>query len=133
MKRFYECTFIVNSNIDDAQIEGTIKAAQEAITKNGGQIASIEHIGRRRLAYPIAKKHNGYYATIEFEAESNSIERIERHLTLDENILRYLTLQLDLKELEAKKTRAVYALAASSITVDESVEAVIEAGVEPEV
>jgi small subunit ribosomal protein S6 len=106
MKTYYECTFIVNSGLDDAQIENTIKATEETITKNGGTIVNTDRIGRRRLAYPITKKHNGFYTCIEFEAEARSIEKVERYLTLDENVMRYLTLKLDKRMLDAKRNRA---------------------------
>lgn len=109
MKRFYECTFIVNPGLDDAQIESTVKMAEDTITKNGGEIVNIEHVGRRRLAYPIAKKHNGYYISVEFEAEGRIIEKVERFLTLDENVMRFLTVNLDARELEAKRSRAAFA------------------------
>jgi small subunit ribosomal protein S6 len=109
MKRFYECTFIVNPGLDDGQIENTVKMAEDTIVKNGGAIVNIEHIGRRRLAYPITKKHNGYYISVEFEAEGRIIEKVERFLTLDENVMRYLTVNLDARELEAKRTRVAFA------------------------
>ena len=110
MKRFYECTFIVNPGLDDAQIESTVKMAEDTIVKNGGELVNTENIGRRRLAYPIAKKHNGFYVTIEFEAEGRIVEKVERFLTLDENVMRYLTVTLDARELEAKRNRAAMAL-----------------------
>lgn len=109
MKRFYECTFIVNPGLDDAQIESTVKMAEDTVVKNGGELVNTEHVGRRRLAYPIAKKHNGYYVSIEFEAEGRIIEKVERFLTLDENVMRYLTVHLDPRELEAKRSRAAFA------------------------
>lgn len=111
MKTYYECTFIVNPGLDDAQIETTAKAVEETIVKNGGEIVNIDHIGRRRLAYPIAKKHNGYYICMEFEMDGRSIERVERLLKLDENVIRHLTLKLDKRELEAKRKRAALAAA----------------------
>lgn len=106
MKRHYECTFIVNPGLDDPQIENVVKAVEDSIVKNGGEVVSKEALGRRRLAYPIAKKHNGYYSCIEFEAEGHIIDKVERFLKLDENIMRYLTLQLDKRELDARQRRA---------------------------
>ncbi len=110
MKNYYDCTFIVNPALDDAQTESVVKAVEETIQKHSGVIAVTDRIGRRRLAYPIAKKHNGYYVSIEFEAEGSAIERVERALTLDENVIRYLTLKLDKRQLEAKKLRAAAVL-----------------------
>ncbi|MBN1449321.1 MAG: 30S ribosomal protein S6 [Bacteroidetes bacterium] len=109
MKRYYECTFIVNPGLDDGQIESTVKMAEDTIVKNGGELVATEHIGRRRLAYPIAKKHNGYYVTVEFQAEGRIVEKVERFLKLDENVMRFLTLTLDDRELEAKRNRIAFA------------------------
>ena len=109
MKRYYECTFIINPGLDDAQIESTVKMAEDTVAKNGGELVNTDHIGRRRLAYPIAKKHNGYYVCLEFEAEGRIVEKVERFLTLDENVMRYITVALDARELEAKRNRAAMA------------------------
>ncbi|MDH7515269.1 MAG: 30S ribosomal protein S6 [Bacteroidota bacterium] len=106
MKNHYECTFIINPVLDDTQIENTIKSIEEMIAKNGGVIVATDRIGRRRLAYPIAKKHNGFYVCTDFEAEGSAIERIERYLTLEENVMRYLTIKLDKRQLAAKTSRA---------------------------
>jgi len=110
MKRFYECTFIINPGMDDAQMENTVKSTEDTISKNGGEVASIDRIGRRRLAYPIGKKHNGFYICMEFEAEPHITEKLERYLTLDENVMRYLTLQLDKRQIEAKRNRAAFGM-----------------------
>jgi small subunit ribosomal protein S6 len=106
MKNFYETTFIVNPNLDDHQIENTVKMVEDTILKNGCQIIGIDQLGRRRLTYPIAKKHTGFYVCIEFEGEGKTLEKIERALKLEENVLRYLSLKLDKRELEAKRIRA---------------------------
>jgi small subunit ribosomal protein S6 len=130
MKNYYECTFIVNSGLDDAQIENTIKATEDTIVKNGGSIVNIDRIGRRRLAYPITKKHNGFYTCIEFEAEPRAIEKVERFLTLDENVMRYLTMKLDARQLEAKRNRAA-ALAAAALLAAEEAKALAPAPAAP--
>lgn len=109
MKQFYDSTFIVNAGIDDEQIEHTIRLVEETITKNGGEIITLDRIGRRRLAFPIAKKHNGFYVAIEFMAEGKIIDKVERVYQLDENILRYLTIKLNKRQLEAKRQREVLA------------------------
>jgi small subunit ribosomal protein S6 len=113
MKNHYECTFIINHSLDDAQIESTIRLAEDTIAKNGGAVVNTDRIGRRRLAYTIAKKNSGFYVAIEFEAESRSIEKVERFLTLDENVIRYMTLKLSKRDLEAKRNRAAAVLAAA--------------------
>jgi small subunit ribosomal protein S6 len=101
--RIYESVIIINANLEDAQIEAEIEKVKDFIQKNSGEIRSIEKWGRRRLAYAIKKKNNGYYALYEFKASGDLIAKLERQYQLNENIIRYLSVQLDKKALKAKE------------------------------
>lgn len=101
-KRTYETTVILNASLDDAQADAVIARIQETITKHGGNITSIEKWGRKRLAYPISKKTNGYYVHIEFEADGALIAHLDRVYQLDEMVLRFLTILLDRKAMAAR-------------------------------
>lgn len=100
--RQYETTFIVNASLDDVQVDGVINRVQETITKNGGTVSSLNKWGRKRLAYPINKRTNGFYVNIELEAPGTLLAPLERSFQLDEMILRHLTVQLDKKALAAR-------------------------------
>jgi small subunit ribosomal protein S6 len=67
---------------------------KDFITNNGGQIREVDNWGRKRLAYPVEKSKIGYYAIYRFDAPSDLIAKLERIYSLDEQILRYLTLNL---------------------------------------
>ena len=101
-KNNYETTFIVNASLEDSQIESTISHVQEVITRNGGEITAVNKWGRKRLAYPIQKKNNGFYVNLEFVAPAAAMALLERVYQLDENTLRFLTLHLDDKILKAR-------------------------------
>jgi small subunit ribosomal protein S6 len=101
-KHTYETTIIINASLDDAQIEAAIGRVQETITKNGGTITALNKWGRKRLAYPINKKTNGFYVNFELVAPASLIALLERSYQLDEMVLRYLTIKLDKKALAAK-------------------------------
>lgn len=105
-KRLYETTFIINASIEDTQIEAVITHVQETITSNGGEITAVNKWGRKRLAYAIQKKNNGYYVNLEFLAPGTVLARLEHTFLLDENILRFLSIQLDKKAIEARKQAA---------------------------
>ncbi len=109
-QRTYETTVIVNASLDDAQIEAVVGRVQETITKNGGSIVALNKWGRKRLAYAINKKTNGFYVNIEFTAPPSILAILERSYHLDEMVLRYLTVVLDAKAIAARK--AAQALAA---------------------
>jgi small subunit ribosomal protein S6 len=98
----YETTFIVNASLDDVQVDGVISRVQDTITKNGGTTSSLNKWGRKRLAYPINKRTNGFYVNIEFDAPGTLLTPLERSFQLDEMILRHLTIALDKKAIAAR-------------------------------
>ena len=98
----YETTIIINASLDDAQIETVIGRVQETISKNGGTITALNKWGRKRLAYAINKKTNGFYVNVEFTGPGMLIGLLERSYQLDEMVLRYLTIKLDRKAIAAK-------------------------------
>jgi small subunit ribosomal protein S6 len=122
--RQYETTFIVNASLDDVQVDGVVSRVQDTITKNGGTISSLNKWGRKRLAYPINKRTNGFYVNIEFEAAGTLLASLERTFQLDEMILRHLTVMLDKKAIAARAasqaaTAASAAAAAATAMTEE--------------
>lgn len=105
----YESTVIINASLDDGQVEAILTRISETITRGGGNITALNKWGRKRLAYTINKKTNGYYVNFEFTAPSELIATLERSYQLDEMVLRYLTIVLDAKAIEAKKAQPVAA------------------------
>jgi len=96
-KRLYETTFIINAALDDSDIEAVINKVISYIENNGGEITETNKWGRRRLAYPINKKYNGYYVHLVFETKPSAVPILERFLVLEDTILRHLTLILPIK------------------------------------
>jgi small subunit ribosomal protein S6 len=88
----YETTFIVNPQVDEAEIDKQVKSVSKLITDNGGKIVREERTGTRRLAYPIRGLNQGYYATFLFEAEPPVLPALERHMKLGESYMRHLTI-----------------------------------------
>jgi len=122
-KRTYESVAIINAALEDEQVETTIARIQETITTHGGELIEIEKWGRKRLAYPIKKAKSGYYVVIRFNATTDLIATLERNYRLDENLIRYLTIQLDkfaleaiAKQKEASKIAAANAEAETTVT-----------------
>lgn len=101
--RIYESVIIINATLEDPQVDAEIEKVKDFIQKNNGEIRAIEKWGRRRLTYAIKKKNNGFYVLYEFKAPGDIVTKLERQYQLNENIIRYLTVQLDKKALKAKE------------------------------
>jgi len=96
----YESTVMINAALDDDQIEAEVSRLQENIINFGGEIIEVEKVGRKRLAYIVNKSKIGYYAIFRFNAPSNIVAKLERSYSLNDNVLRFLTILLDKDALE---------------------------------
>ncbi|MFZ2324487.1 MAG: 30S ribosomal protein S6 [Ignavibacteriaceae bacterium] len=106
----YESAILINAALDDQQIESIITRVKDLITNNGGEIRELENWGRKRLAYPVEKSKIGYYAIFRFDALGDIVAKLERAYSLDEQILRFVTLKLSkdaLEQIEKNKTLSV--------------------------
>jgi small subunit ribosomal protein S6 len=98
MPRTYEAVYIFDSALEDAAINDRL-ARFHGLLRISGE-PSVEHWGRRQLAYKIGTKETGYYVVAKFDAESDGLAEYERALKLDEGVVRYL-LSLHDRELGA--------------------------------
>lgn len=88
MSREYEAVYIFDSALEDTAIA-------DKIAKHHGLLglttpATLDHWGRRQLAYKIKNKDTGYYVVARFTADGKVLPEFERALKLDEGIIRYL-------------------------------------------
>ncbi len=86
----YELTFIARPELDEAGLTAIEDKVKTLILNSGGQIAQIEHWGRRQLAYPIKKLGEGQYVFMRVQLPAQTPRELERQLQLDEQVLRYL-------------------------------------------
>lgn len=96
----YESTVMINAALDDEQLDAEVARLQENIINFGGEIIEVDKVGRKRLAYIVNKSKIGYYAIFRFNAPSNIVAKLERSYSLNDNVLRFLTIALDKDALE---------------------------------
>ncbi len=93
--RNYENLVIVKPTFTAEEIQASVKAIEEVITSNGGEIATTNAMGMRKLAYPIDKNERGYYHVIYYSIAPASIAEIERRFRINEDLLRFVTIKYD--------------------------------------
>lgn len=89
MPRQYEAVYIFDSALEDAAINEKLDRFHGLVGAQGDDL-KLDHWGRRQLAYPIARKENGYYVVARFSAEPTALPEYERALKLDDSVIRYL-------------------------------------------
>jgi len=105
--RLYETTFIVNAALEDQDIDAVVSKVSGYIENHGGEINEINKWGRKRLAYPINKKFNGFYIHIVYKILPTQLDVIERFLVLEDTILRHLNISLSERMIEHRKNKAL--------------------------
>ena len=105
LRRVYETTFIVNAALEDLDIDNVVNKVSGYIENHGGKVTTSDKWGRRRLAYPINKKFNGFYVHLVFEANPNTIPILGRFLILEDTVLRHLTLVLPQRLIDFREKR----------------------------
>ena len=86
----YETLYVINAELTDEEIKSVIEKFSTVITDNGGEIEKVDEWGKRRLAYPINYKTEGYYVLVLFTADGPVPAELQRNLKNDERIMRYV-------------------------------------------
>ena len=97
---FYEHVLILRQDISPQQAEQLNEELKALIEGQGGHIAKIEYWGLRNLTYRIKKNRKGHYSLLALDAPSAAVKEMERQLSINEDVLRYLTLKVDQLDLE---------------------------------
>ncbi len=132
--RRYETIFILRPDLGEAQIQEAIKRF-EGIVANGGELIETDEWGFRDLAYNIKGERRGYYVRLDYAAQTEVMNEVERNLKLHDAALRYLSVLVEQEadiakareEVEARKRRVAEARAAAEARAQQRAEAAAEA------
>ena len=99
----YELTYIIDTALEETARKELIEKFSSLITANGGEIEKVDETwGKRRLAYAINDKVEGYYVLVTMKAPADLPREIERTMGINENILRCLIIKLEEKKHSVK-------------------------------
>ena len=86
----YEVLYVITPELDDEANQSVQDKFAKIITDNGGEIEKTDVWGKRRLAYAIDYKTEGFYVLVNFNANPELPRELERNLRNDERIMRYM-------------------------------------------
>lgn len=98
----YELVYVIDAALEDEARKAVIDRFNGMIEQNGGKVLKVDEWGKRRLAYPINYKTEGYYLLVNFESEATLPREIERTMQIAESILRYLIVKVEEKRSNVK-------------------------------
>ena len=125
----YEVMYIIDATLEDSARNELINRFSDLVKKNGGEIDRVDEWGKRRLAYPINYKTEGYYVLMYIAAPAELPRELERNMQINDSVLRYLVIRYE-GAVPAKREPLKPYVARETVEAAPAVEAVAEAPVE---
>ena len=85
---------IVIPELDEEQVENTVGRFRTIIGRTGGEAGEPNQWGRRRLAYEIDNRTDGFYVVMEFTAGERTLVELKRILRVSDDVLRHMIVKL---------------------------------------
>jgi small subunit ribosomal protein S6 len=85
----YELMYIIDADKTEDETSALVERFQSLIESNGA-VDEFELIGRRKLAYPINDKPDGYYVLARFTSGPEFPAELDRVLKITDGIIRSL-------------------------------------------
>ena len=95
---FYEHTFVGKQDLSDEEIDNLVSKYSDMIKKSG-KILKTEKWGLLNLATKIKRNRKGIFIHFKFEGESKIVKDIEKKLSIESGIIRYLTVKYNKLDL----------------------------------
>jgi len=98
----YELIYIIDTTVEEAARKDLIEKFNGIIVANGGEVVKVEEWGKRRLAYAIDYKTEGYYVYVAFNGAPELPKELSRNLGINENVIRSQVVKLLTKKSSVK-------------------------------
>ena len=92
--RPYEVMIIFDAGLEEEAIRAVLDRATETLQSRGGRVVRVDRWGRRRFAYELKHRHEGYYVLLEASAEPDAMAEVARVLSLADEVVRHKVIRL---------------------------------------
>jgi small subunit ribosomal protein S6 len=120
VKRLYETMYILRPDLPDQEADAAIAKYQDFLVQQESEDITIQHRGRRRLAYDIKGHREGIYIQVNYTATPKTIESLERSMRLGDDVIRYMTIKLEPEAIDAEDAEAIIPDAEEPVTTVDS-------------
>jgi small subunit ribosomal protein S6 len=94
----YEHVYLARQDASAQQVEELTAHLKSVVEGMGGKIAKTEYWGVKSLSYRLRKNRKAHFTLLNLDAPAAAINEIERLERLNEDVLRYLTIRVDVHE-----------------------------------
>ena len=115
--------YVIDAALEDSARVELIDRFSDLVKKNGGEIDRVDEWGKRRLAYAINYKTEGYYVLMYIKAPADLPKELERNFQISDKILRSLVIRYEGEVPAKREPLKPYAAREAAPAVEEAVAA----------
>jgi len=108
--RPYEVMIILDASLEEETIREAVGRYTEVLESKGADMGYIDYWGKRRFAYELNHRWEGYYVVLQAKAEPVATAELDRVLSLADEVIRHKILRIP---------EAVYGPPASAVSVSD--------------
>ena len=102
--RPYEVMIILDADLDEETIRANVECWLQSLEARGAERGYVDFWGKRRLAYEIKRKMEGYYVVVQARSEPQAMHELHRVLSLADEVIRHKVLRIPEKVYGPPKT-----------------------------
>ena len=103
--RHYEVMVILDAGLEEDAIRAVLDRATQTFTTGGATVGKVDRWGKRRFAYEVHHRNEGYYALIDVHAETGAVAEVDRMLGLADEVIRHKVIRLPEKAVTMRSSR----------------------------
>ena len=104
--RPYEVMVILDAGLEEDAIRAAVDRSTDLIRSRGGAPGRVDRWGKRRFAYELGHRWEGYYVVIEAQAEPAVMAELDRTLRLADEVIRHKVIRLPDVAVRAQRAPA---------------------------
>ena len=94
----YEHVYLARQDVTAPQVEALTEQLKTTIAANGGSVSKVEAWGLKSLAFRIKKNRKAHFTLMNISAPAAAIQELERQLSLNEDVIRFMTVRVEAHE-----------------------------------
>ena len=91
----YEHIFLARQDVTPQQVEALTEQIKQKIASLGGAVTKVEPWGLKSLAFRVKKNRKAHFTLLNIVAPSEAVVELERTLSINEDVIRFLTIRVD--------------------------------------
>ena len=92
--RPYEVMIIFDADLEEETIRAAISRYVQLIESRGAEPGHADYWGKRRFAYELKHRWEGYYVVLQARSEPQAMEELHRVLSLADEVIRHKVLRI---------------------------------------